>query len=98
MQRGLPHNLTEFMNLVQHFFGASLFDLKVIAQLRGLHGGLEEVATSLGLNRVGGDKSHQAGPDSLLTMQVFVELCKRNSADRFFGYNNKFYGLTRRPV
>nr|POE78876.1 putative ccr4-associated factor 1 like 11 [Quercus suber] len=67
----LPYDLMGFMNLVQCFFGKRLFDLKHMMKFwDGLYGGLETVANRLGVQRVAG-KSHQAGSDTLLTLQTF---------------------------
>jgi CCR4-NOT transcription complex subunit 7/8 len=81
----LPSDLKEFMRLVEYFFGYRVFDIKhMIKSCEGLHGGLENVAHTLGVLRVAG-KSHQAGSDSLLTLQTIIKLKDLY----FFG---KFYG------
>jgi|UniRef100_A0A2N9H8J9 CCR4-NOT transcription complex subunit 7/8 len=67
----LPNDLPQFMCLVFIIFGRKVFDLKNMMKFcDGLYGGLENVANKLGVQRVAG-KSHQAGSDSLLTMQTF---------------------------
>ncbi|XP_022856690.1 probable CCR4-associated factor 1 homolog 11 [Olea europaea var. sylvestris] len=74
-RRELPDDLSEFMGLVRMYFGEKVFDMKQIMGCCGLYGGLERMAKSLKVDRVVGE-SHQAGSDSLLTMQAFMELKK----------------------
>ncbi|XAR69805.1 Poly(A)-specific ribonuclease [Bertholletia excelsa] len=70
----LPEKLDDFRNLVRVFFGPRVYDLKYISKFcEPLHGGLNRVAETLGVERVVG-KSHQAGSDSLLTWQVYLKM------------------------
>lgn len=75
-RRSLPDSYEEFRMLVHGYFGLGIRDVKPMAKELGYYGGLEKIAKSLKLNRAAG-KSHQAGSDSLLIMQVFLELTKK---------------------
>ncbi|KAH6833947.1 Polynucleotidyl transferase [Perilla frutescens var. hirtella] len=88
----LPHSLRDFMMLLRFYFGAQVYDLKPIAHAFGHRGGLEKLATSLGLGRAAG-KSHQAGSDSLLTMHAFLRLVMKN-CNVVLRFNYILYGLT----
>ncbi|XWS62794.1 hypothetical protein CRYUN_Cryun06bG0041200 [Craigia yunnanensis] len=74
-QQPLPCDLKSFMRQLVTFFGYKIFDIKHTFKFFGLHGGLEKVAETLNVPRVTG-LSHQAGSDSLLTLQCFMELKK----------------------
>ncbi|XP_059654717.1 probable CCR4-associated factor 1 homolog 11 [Cornus florida] len=94
--RELPNDLSQFIGLVGFYFGMTVYDIKyMIKDCNGLYGGLERVAKSLGVHRVAG-KSHQAGSDSLLTMQTFIKL-REVYFNQKLEANNKFelvlYGL-----
>ncbi|OMO74291.1 Ribonuclease CAF1 [Corchorus capsularis] len=80
--QNLPSNLTDFERQLYLFFGSQIFDIK-----HTVHGGLDRVAESLGVDRVGG-LSHQAGSDSLLTMDCFMKL--RDSG--YFQKDSEDYG------
>lgn len=69
----LPRDLGIFSNLLWHYFGNSMYNIKAMMKLFRLGGGLELLAACFNLVRVAG-KSHQAGSDSLLTMQLFVKV------------------------
>lgn len=70
----LPENLGTFMIWVNMYFGGAVYDMKhMIRYCSGLYGGLERVAKTLDVGRMAG-RSHQAGSDSLLTMQTFTKL------------------------
>ncbi|OMO75700.1 Ribonuclease CAF1 [Corchorus olitorius] len=66
--QNLPSNLTDFKRQLFRFFGSQIFDIK-----HTVYRGLERVAESLGVDRVAG-LSHQAGSDSLLTLDCFMKL------------------------
>ncbi|GAV78089.1 CAF1 domain-containing protein, partial [Cephalotus follicularis] len=94
-QRCLPCDIDSLMDLVADYFGFKVYDMKYMIQFsNGLHGGLERVAKSLYVERMVG-KSHQAGSDSLLTMQAFLRYTERYSKD-YKNHNKKnfvLYGL-----
>ncbi|KAL8536133.1 hypothetical protein ACS0TY_011677 [Phlomoides rotata] len=71
----LPNCYEMFRMLVHCYFGMAIHDVKPMAKAVRLYGGLDKIAKTLKLNRAAG-KSHQAGSDSLLTMQVFFELLR----------------------
>ncbi|XP_068466608.1 probable CCR4-associated factor 1 homolog 11 [Phaseolus vulgaris] len=76
MQPFLPPNLCDFLQLVKFFFGYKVYDVKhLIRFFPNLHGGLDKVSESLGLDN-SCRKSHQAGSDSLVTLHMFGSLMK----------------------
>lgn len=100
-QQDLPELQSHFILLVYMFLGFSVFDVKEIATPLGFHGGLEKIAQNLGISREAGGKAHQAGSDSLLTMQVFLKL-----GEKFFSggnshlmgqFNHKLHGIEEIP-
>lgn len=94
--RQLPEDLEDFIALLRVHLGPRVYDLKPVARAFGLHGGLERIGRSLTLERAVG-RSHQAGSDSLLTMQVFVELINRFNGEGhniMEEFNYVLFGLT----
>ncbi|XP_065851275.1 probable CCR4-associated factor 1 homolog 11 [Euphorbia lathyris] len=70
--QNLPSQLEWFLKLVEFYFGNHVYDLKYMSYNHGLHGGLEKLATNMGVYRICGN-SHEAGSDSLLTLQTFIK-------------------------
>jgi len=74
MQPFLPTNLCDFLQLVKFFFGYRVYDVKhLIKFFPNLHGGLDKVSESLGLDN-SGRRSHHADSDSLVTLHVFNKI------------------------
>ncbi|GMJ12723.1 CCR4- associated factor 1b [Hibiscus trionum] len=71
-QSPLPFNFQSFMCQLAYYFGYNVFDLKHTFKFFGLHDGLEKVAQTLKVARAAGS-SHQAGSDSLLTLDCFMK-------------------------
>ncbi|CAM0912666.1 unnamed protein product [Alopecurus aequalis] len=78
LRRGkrLPKKLDGFRSLVGKLFGPGVLDVKYIAKACGVHGGLDQVATALGVDRAAG-RAHNAGSDSLLTADVLRAIVAR---------------------
>ncbi|XP_068466607.1 probable CCR4-associated factor 1 homolog 11 [Phaseolus vulgaris] len=74
MQPFLPPNLCDFLQLVKFFFGYKVYDVKhLIRFCPNLHGGLDKVSESLGLDN-SCRRSHLASSDSLVTLHVFNKI------------------------
>ncbi|KAG6787824.1 hypothetical protein POTOM_003869 [Populus tomentosa] len=71
-KRELSSDMRSFLGMMRFFFGVRVYDTKfMMGCISCLHGGLERVAMLLGVERITG-RRHQAGSDSLLTLQTFV--------------------------
>ena len=71
----LPPTPSGFFNLINIFF-PTMYDMKHLMKFcKSLHGGLNKLAESLGVRRIG--VCHQAGSDSMLTSSVFMKLRER---------------------
>ncbi|TVU12744.1 hypothetical protein EJB05_46400, partial [Eragrostis curvula] len=82
--RPLPDTVEGFLAQVHALFGPTVLDVKRLARFcgEGIHGGLDQVAAALGVERAAG-RAHCAGSDSLLTCDVFMAML-----DRFFRDKN----------
>ncbi|KAI0301166.1 CAF1-domain-containing protein [Multifurca ochricompacta] len=89
----LPTTEEDFFEKLHKWFPVS-YDMKTMMRaVKGLKGGLQDVADDLGVMRIG--PSHQAGSDSLLTASTFFkmrELYFREHVD-YAEFNGKLYGL-----
>ncbi|KAF5738930.1 CCR4-associated factor 1 11 [Tripterygium wilfordii] len=91
----LPSELDCFIEELECYLGDWVYDMKVVSKSYNLYGGLEKMAKELGVERIAG-KSHQAGSDSLLTMQTFMRLQEHYSSDDISDLNEfglLLYGL-----
>ncbi|KAB5573068.1 hypothetical protein DKX38_000266 [Salix brachista] len=95
-KRDLPSDLRSFLGMMRFFFGVRVYDAKfMMGCISGLQGGLERVAKLLGVERITGSR-HQAGSDSLLTLQTFVrfkETCAKIDLEKLNGYEGMMFGL-----
>jgi CCR4-NOT transcription complex subunit 7/8 len=68
----LPAEEGDFFELLCIFF-PNFYDIKhMMKSCKSLKGGLQDIADDLGLDRIG--TQHQAGSDSLLTLQAFFKI------------------------
>eukprot|EP01125_Pyxidicula_operculata_P016589 TRINITY_DN5727_c0_g1_i2.p1 TRINITY_DN5727_c0_g1~~TRINITY_DN5727_c0_g1_i2.p1 ORF type:complete len:290 (+),score=34.88 TRINITY_DN5727_c0_g1_i2:690-1559(+) len=89
----LPKKQSEFYDVVKIFFPC-IYDIKYLMKsCRNLKGGLQDVADDLEVERIG--PQHQAGSDSLLTMQTFFKMKKLFFEDYVDDekYEGVLYGL-----
>ncbi|KAF2301697.1 hypothetical protein GH714_028705 [Hevea brasiliensis] len=83
------------MGLMKFYLGVAVYDIKYITSVHGLHGGLERVSKLLGVNRIAGN-GHQAGPNSLLTLQTLIEfknIHRKKLNENFIGFEGMLSGL-----
>ena len=89
----LPNNTNEFLDLMKTYF-PNVYDIKyLINENDSYKGGLNKIAKDLNIERKG--EVHQAGSDSLVTIEVFFKLIENNSISRNdlnFG-KNILYGI-----
>ncbi|XP_042516536.1 probable CCR4-associated factor 1 homolog 11 [Macadamia integrifolia] len=91
-RRQLPDDLSGFYNLLSLYFGTRVYDVKqMIKFCDGVFGGLERVAQTYGVERIG--NAHCAGSDSLLTWGVFQKILQNTNgyakgAGSLFGLDN----------
>ena len=86
----LPPDEEGFLGLLKHYFG-TFYDLKYMQIHLNMHGGLEKLARTLGIKRIG--PSHQAGSDSLLTSSSFQRMKDLYFLDHCNDYSGVLFGL-----
>ena len=88
----MPGKAEDFYTSI-HVFFRKIYDLKEIVKdhnnLRG--GGLNGLARSVGCERIG--PKHQAGSDSLLTLNTYYQLRKILGSGPFEQHANIIYGI-----
>jgi len=89
----LPEKEDDFMNLLKIYF-PRFYDLKYMVQNSNyLEGGLNKLSKILQVQRQG--YQHQAGSDSLLTIDIFLKLKKNYFTEKKLEYGaNKIWGMT----
>ncbi|XP_072970854.1 probable CCR4-associated factor 1 homolog 7 [Typha angustifolia] len=90
--RKLPDTSDGFFELMRVFF-PNVYDIKHLTKFcsDALFGGLSYIAEILGVERVG--ISHQAGSDSLVTLECFWKVVERYLKDSVEKYEGVLYGL-----
>ncbi|CAD6245220.1 unnamed protein product [Miscanthus lutarioriparius] len=90
--REMPNTLDEFLKLTNTFFPV-LYDIKHLMKFcgGGLYGGLSKLGELLKIERVG--IGHQAGSDSLLTLQCFMKLKQLYLKESVKLYDGVLFGL-----
>jgi CCR4-NOT transcription complex subunit 7/8 len=87
----LPAEEADFLALLRTYF-PSIYDVKyMMTAVEGLHGGLNSLADSLNIERIG--PMHQAGSDSLLTAQTYFGLLDKHPATNDPKYCGELFGL-----
>ena len=89
----LPNSLAKYQKFLKHLF-PNIYDIKtMIDDMEKINNySLNKLAEELSVDRHGA--SHQAGSDSLLTLQCFFALWNREFKDGIpVKYYNKIYGL-----
>ena len=93
MGNTLPPNENEFMDILGAFF-PNHYDIKILVKEKyNLQGSLNKLAWYLGVIREG--KMHQAGSDSLVTINVFWKLIKNGfiSLEELIENKNILFGI-----
>ena len=91
----LPNNEREFTHILEGFF-PNHYDIKILIKEKGnLQGSLNKLAAHLDVMREG--KIHQAGSDSLVTINVFWKLIKSGLIDskELIEKKNILFGILR---
>ena len=90
----LPINEDEFINLLDLYFH-NYYDVKILVKDLDYYfnGGLNKLIYRLGINRKG--IMHQAGSDSIATIESFIALIKSNiiNDEKIKKFKNVLYGL-----
>lgn len=89
----LPDKEEEFLNLMNIYF-PNFYDLKYLLKNSNyLEGGLNKLSKILNINRIG--YQHQAGSDSLLTIEIFLKLQKNYfNKTKLFTEINNIWGMS----
>jgi CCR4-NOT transcription complex subunit 7/8 len=93
INKKLPDTEKEFMNLLDTYF-INYYDIKTMVKRKeNLQGGLNKLAQSLEVLREG--KTHQAGSDSVVTIDVYFKLIKIGflEEDKILKEKNLLFGV-----
>jgi len=92
--KALPETESDFFEVFNVFF-PRVFDMKYMSKFcNGLHGGLNKIAEVMKVDRIG--PMHQAGSDSLLTLDTFMRMVKlhfNNNLENIEKHCTVLYGL-----
>jgi CCR4-NOT transcription complex subunit 7/8 len=89
----LPPTEHAFFDVLKEFF-PTVYDIKYLMKFCNLHGGLNKLAKYLEVNRIG--PLHQAGSDSLLTVNSFLKLVQTcfEGIENVRKHSGSLYGLS----